>query len=85
MNAGDVGKIALVGVVAWLVGKKVFGAETSDFKSETTAYQPPAYPDMVVDSLLMRPAINEQLNTQFGSAPSPSVSNFVDMIRGVPV
>ena len=93
MNASDVGKIALVGVVAWLVGKKVFGSETSGFKSETegtqmataTGYQPPAYPEMVVESLTMRPEVNQYLNTEYGSAPSPSVSNFVSMIRGTPL
>lgn len=91
MNFSDVGKIALVGAVVWLVGKQIFGAES--FKSETettqmataTGYQPPAYPEMVVESLTMRPEVNEYLNTEYGSAPSPSVSNFVSMIRGTPL
>jgi hypothetical protein len=89
MNASDFGKIALVGVVAWLVGKKVFGAETSETQrsqmATATAYQPPAYPEMVVESLTVRPEINQYLNTEYGSAPSPSVSNFVSMIRGTPL
>lgn len=91
MNFSNVGKIALVGAVAWLVGKQIFGSES--FKSETettqmataTGYQPPAYPEMVVESLTMRPEVNEYLNTEYGSAPSPSVSNFVSMIRGTPL
>jgi len=87
---------ATVGIVAYAVSqrrkKALFGDES--FKSETsettqmatnTGYQPPAYPEMVVESLTVRPEINQYLNTEYGSAPSPSVSNFVGMIRGVPV
>jgi len=89
MNLSDVGKIALVGAVVWLASKRIFGAES--FQSETTqmatatGYQPPAYPEMVVESLTMRPEVNQYLNTEYGSAPSPSVSNFVAMIRGTPL
>ena len=87
---------ATVGIVAYAVGKRrrkaLFGNES--FKSETsettqmttaTGYQPPAYPEMVVESLTVRPEINQYLNTEYGSAPSPSVSNFVSMIRGTPL
>jgi hypothetical protein len=91
MNLSDVGKIALVGGVVWLVSKQIFGAETDRRSAETTqmatstGYQPPAYPEMVIESLTIRPEVNQYLNTEYGSAPSPSVSNFVAMIRGVPV
>lgn len=91
MNLSDVGKIALVGAVAWFVGKQIFGAETDRKSAETTqmatstGYQPPAYPEMVIESLTIRPEVNQYLNTEYGSAPSPSVSNLVSMIRGVPV
>ena len=36
MNLSDVGKIALVGAVAWLVGKRIFGAESFQSETETT-------------------------------------------------
>lgn len=87
-----IGTIAAVGIVAYFVGKRFFGAES--FKSETsettqmatnTGYQPPTYPEMVIESLTIRPEVNQYLNTEYGSAPSPSVSNLVSMIRGVPV
>jgi len=91
MNLSDVGKIALFGAVTWLACKRIFGAESFQSETETTqmatttGYQPPAYPEMVVESLTMRPEVNEYLNTEYGSAPSPSVSNFVSMIRGTPL
>lgn len=70
--------------------KKEERAKMNLYDSETTmatatGYQPPAYPEMVVESLTIRPEVNQYLNTEYGSAPSPSVSNFVAMIRGVPV
>lgn len=59
-------------------------AETTQMTT-ATGYQPPAYPEMVVESLTIRPEVNQYLNTEYGSAPSPSVSNFVSMIRGTPL
>jgi hypothetical protein len=84
---GRVGLGILVIYGIGVVSKKLkLRSESQQLHSESAAgYQPPEYPDMVVESLVMRPTVNEYLNTEFGSAPLPSTSNFVAMIRGTPI
>ena len=86
---GELAVVAGVGVAIayglhWNAERKSAETDTTQMAT-TTGYQPPAYPEMVVESLTMRPEVNEYLNTEYGSAPSPSVSNFVSMIRGTPL
>jgi len=69
-----------------LVAAKKHNYMSESKKAEApVGFQEPEYPDMVVESLVMRPTVNEYLNTEFGSAPLPSTSNFVAMIRGTPI
>lgn len=45
----------------------------------------PTETDMLMQSLLMRPTVNTELNYLYGSAPAVSVGSMVDMIVGTPV
>jgi|11BtaG_2_1085332.scaffolds.fasta_scaffold58327_2 hypothetical protein len=83
-----IGRVGFAVVVIYAIG---FTAKKLNLMSESkkaeapVGFQEPEYPDMVVESLVMRPTVNEYLNTEFGSAPLPSTSNFVAMIRGTPI
>jgi len=82
-------RVGLVVVMIYGIGytakKLKLMSESQKLHSESAGYQPPEYPEMVVESIVMRPSVNEYLNTEFGSAPLPSTSNFVAMIRGTPI
>ena len=85
-DMGRAGILLLLLTGAIAVKKHKLLSESQQLHSESAAgYQPPEYPDMVVESLVMRPTVNDYLNTEFGSAPLPSTSNFVAMIRGTPI
>lgn len=83
-----IGRVGFAVVVIYAIG---FTAKKLNLMSESKkaeapfGFQEPEYPEMVVESLVMRPTVNEYLNTEFGSAPLPSTSNFVAMIRGTPI
>jgi len=83
-----IGRVGFAVVVIYAIGftaKKLNLMSESKKAEATVGFQEPEYPDMVVESLVMRPTVNEYLNTEFGSAPLPSTSNFVAMIRGTPI
>ena len=40
---------------------------------------------MLMQSLVMRPAVNAELNYLYGSAPAVNVSNMTSMIVGTPL
>ena len=82
---GRVGLGILVIYGIGVVSKKLKLRSESKRAEAPFGFQEPEYPEMVVESLVMRPAVNEYLNTEFGSAPLPSTSNFVAMIRGTPI
>jgi len=45
----------------------------------------PTEKDMLLRSILMRPAVNEELNYLYGAAPAVTISNLTNMIVGTPV
>ena len=45
----------------------------------------PTETNMLVQSILMRPAVNQELNYLYGSAPAVTISNMTNMIVGTPV
>ncbi|MDA8718647.1 hypothetical protein N9M03_00445 [bacterium] len=87
MNWQRVGlAIFLIYGIGYTAKKLKLMSESQQLHSESVAgFQEPEYPEMVVESIVMRPSVNEYLNTEFGSAPLPSTSNFVAMIRGTPI
>jgi hypothetical protein len=45
----------------------------------------PTEKNMLLQSILMRPAVNEELNYLYGSAPAVTISNMTNMIVGTPI
>jgi hypothetical protein len=45
----------------------------------------PTEKDMLLRSILMRPAVNEELNYLYGGAPAVTISNMSKMIVGTPI
>jgi len=45
----------------------------------------PTEKDMLMRSILMRPAVNEELNYLYGGAPAVTISNMTNMIVGTPI
>ena len=45
----------------------------------------PTETNMLMQSLVMRPAVNAELNYLYGSAPAVNVSNMTSMIVGTPL
>ena len=83
-----IGRVGLAVVLIYgisITAKKLKLMSESKNAEAPFGFQEPEYPEMVVESLVMRPTVNEYLNTEFGSAPLPSTSNFVAMIRGTPI
>ena len=82
-----------VGVaVAFLIAARIFATSkraenTKDTDNGGWPYveTEPIETDMLMRSLLMRPAVNTELNYLYGSAPAVSIEGMVDMIVGTPV
>ncbi len=82
---GRVG-LAVVFIYGVSIAAKKLKLMSESKNAETSfGFQEPEYPEMVEESIVMRPSVNAYLNTEFGSAPLPSTSNFVAMIRGTPI
>jgi len=45
----------------------------------------PTETNMLMQSLVMRPAVNAELNYLYGSAPAVNISNMTNMIVGTPL
>jgi hypothetical protein len=45
----------------------------------------PTEENMLLQSILMRPAVNQELNYLYGGAPAVTISNMTNMIVGTPV
>tara|TARA_R110000751_G_scaffold197125_3_gene302343 strand:+ start:582 stop:863 length:282 start_codon:yes stop_codon:yes gene_type:complete len=45
----------------------------------------PTETNMLVQSILMRPAVNQELNYLYGGAPPVTISNLTNMIVGTPI
>ena len=45
----------------------------------------PTEKNMLLQSILMRPAVNQELNYLYGSAPAVTISNMTNMIVGTPI
>jgi hypothetical protein len=87
-----------VGVaVAFLIAARIYATskraentkDTEDEGSDNGGWPyvetEPTETDMLMQSLLMRPAVNAELNYLYGSAPAVSLGRMTDMIVGTPL
>jgi|TARA_R110002020_G_scaffold1492_9_gene6750 hypothetical protein len=70
-----------------LLGKFLSAATRKDAQDDllATVDTEPTEKNMLLRSILMRPAVNEELNYLYGAAPAVTISNMTNMIVGTPL
>jgi|ETNmetMinimDraft_4_1059912.scaffolds.fasta_scaffold10685_5 hypothetical protein len=70
-----------------LLGKFLVATQRKDSEDGALAFVEvePTETNMLVQSILMRPAVNEELNYLYGGAPAVTISNMTNMIVGTPI
>jgi len=79
-------KIVVAMGAGYLIGKFLSATLRKDADGELALVDTnPTEKNMLLQSIQMRPAVNEELNYLYGGAPAVTISNMTNMIVGTPL
>ena len=76
--------LVIAGCAGLLIGKMLSQKQDAESVWPYVVVEP-TETNMLMQSLVMRPAVNAELNYLYGSAPAVNISNMTSMIVGTPL
>ena len=76
--------LVIAGCAGLLIGKMLSKKKDAESGWPYVVVEP-TETNMLMQSLLMRPAVNTELNYLYGGAPAVNISNMTSMIVGTPL
>ena len=77
-------KVVIAGCAGLLIGKMLSSKKNAEEGWPYVVVEP-TETNMLMQSLVMRPAVNAELNYLYGGAPAVNISNMTNMIVGTPL